>query len=135
MPLSAWDVPPDQLRKTWRNGLLATGYYVVLAWKNWPTNEKLRVIARFTLADSRLFEADKDVTIRLTPAAKRKPSTVPSLEAVPVEPETPLPLPQKSPVPIGETVTPGGQVNPAALWQSPRPSRAVELLPPTSAAR
>jgi hypothetical protein len=135
IPLSAWDVPPDQLRKTWRNGLLATGYYVVLAWKNWPANEKLRVIARFTLADGRLFEADKDVTIRLTPAAKRKPANVPSLEVVPVEPETPLPLPQKSPVPIGETGTPTGQVNPAAAWHSPGLSRAVELLPPASAAR
>jgi hypothetical protein len=141
MPLSAWDVPPDQLRKTWRNGLLATGYYVVLAWKNWPTNEKVRVIARFTLADGRLFEADKDVTVRLTPAAKRKPATVPSLEAVPAEPETPLPFPQKGGLPLehqrqpGDLGSTGGPVNPAALWQSPRLSRAVELLPPASAAR
>src|SRR6266478_1273319 len=36
-PLSTWEVAPDQLRRTWRNGLLSTGYYVVLPWKTWPT--------------------------------------------------------------------------------------------------
>ena len=65
--LSTWEISPDQLRRTWRNGLLSTGYYVVLPWKIWPTSSKLRVIAQFTLADGRAFEADKDVTIRLPP--------------------------------------------------------------------
>jgi len=66
-PLSTWDISPEQLRRTWRNGLLSTGYFVVLPWKIWPTSSKLRVIAQFTLADGRAFEADKDVTIRLPP--------------------------------------------------------------------
>jgi len=73
MPLSTWEIAPDQLRRTWRNGLLSTGYYVVLPWKSWPTTPRLRVIAQFTLADGRVFEADKDVTIRLLPNLKGLP--------------------------------------------------------------
>jgi hypothetical protein len=73
MPLSSWDVGPDQLRRTWRNGLLSTGYYVVLPWKKWPSSNRLRVVAQFTLTDGRVFEAEKDVTIRLVPNAYRQP--------------------------------------------------------------
>src|SRR5262249_15149152 len=71
-PLCSWDVLPPQLRRLWRSGLLSTGYFVVLPWKNWPASEKIRVVAHFVLADGRVFEAEKDVTIRLTPPAYRK---------------------------------------------------------------
>jgi hypothetical protein len=140
-PLSAWDVPPEQLRRTWRNGFLATGYYVVLPWKNWPSNNKLRVIARFTLADDRMFEADKDITIRLTPPAKRKPLPASPSEPVPAEMEVPLPAPQKEPAraPGSQSprapgaATPQQELKPASLWQtSPALSQAVQLGPPSS---
>jgi hypothetical protein len=75
-PLSTWEIPPDQLRRAWRNGLLSTGYYVVLPWKNWPTTSRVRVVAQFILADGRVFEADKDVTIRLPAELKRQPPPV-----------------------------------------------------------
>jgi hypothetical protein len=99
IPLSTWDLSPEQVRRSWRSGLLSTGYSVILPWKVWPTSTKLRVVARFTLADGRVFEADKDVTIRTTPVSYRK--TSPSVEPHPApgpalpEPETPLPSPQK----------------------------------------
>lgn len=64
-PLDSWEVCNNQLRQTWRSGLLSTGYFVILPWKNWPTTEKLRVVAQFVLQDGRVFEADKDVTVRL----------------------------------------------------------------------
>ncbi len=104
-PLSAWDIPPAKLRRTWQNGLLSTGYYVVLPWKVRPTSNKLRVTARFTLADGRLFEADKDVTVRLPPEPKvpAGPVLVPDGPVLPfpgpveVEPLPPnlLPAPRK----------------------------------------
>jgi hypothetical protein len=72
-PLCAWEVAGDDLRRTWKNGLLSTGYSLVLPWKAWPTNDKVRVVAQLTLSDGRMFEAEKDVTIRLVPAAHRKP--------------------------------------------------------------
>ena len=70
-PLSTWQISDDELRRSWRAGLLGAGYFLVLPWKVWPTNDKLRVDVQFHTADGRLFEADKDVTIRVVPAAKR----------------------------------------------------------------
>jgi hypothetical protein len=72
-PLSTWDVLPDHLRPTWKAGLWSSGYYVILPWKTPPTLEKMRVVAQFVLLDGRVFEADKEVTVRLPPAGKTKP--------------------------------------------------------------
>ena len=72
-PLSSWEVTGDALRRSWKNGLLTTGYYLVLPWKVCPTNEKVRVVAEFTLSDGRAFEAEKDVTVRLIPPGHRPP--------------------------------------------------------------
>jgi len=97
MPLSTWDVSPAELRRSWRSGLFSTGYILVLPWQRWPTSDKLRVVVRFILADGRLFEADKDVKIRLVPAAERQlpPAiTEPLGPAVPGQP-IPLPPPRK----------------------------------------
>lgn len=75
-PLSSWIIPPDELRRRWKNGLLTTGYVLNLPWKVWPSTEKLRVSATLQLLDGRVFEADRDVTVRLTPANQR-PTVVP----------------------------------------------------------
>jgi hypothetical protein len=145
-PLSAWDVPPEKLRQSWRNGLFSTGYYIVLPWKACPSTERVRVVAQLTLADGRVFEADKDVAIH--------PMTMPNRKADPngcpiAPPETPspfdgevLPLPRKvDPVPppatSGPSLTPATvttSLKPAAtVWRpaAPRPlPEAVRLLPP-----
>jgi hypothetical protein len=76
-PLSTWQIPPDQLRKTWQSGLLSTGYFVRLPWKVQPSTTKLRITVRFILPDGRAFEADKDITIRLPP--KPKPDKMPGV--------------------------------------------------------
>jgi hypothetical protein len=87
-PLSSWAIPPEQMRRSWRSGLLTTGYVVNLPWKVWPSTEKLRVIAQFQLTDGRVFEADKDITVRLTPVNKR-PASVPDAKSTPSTPTTP----------------------------------------------
>jgi hypothetical protein len=106
-PLSSWDISPDQLRRTWRDGLLSTGYHVVLPWKAWPASNRLRVVAQFTLADGRLFEAEKDVTVHLPPAAYRKPLPRPAIReemgpdlSVPEAP-APRPLDERKAPPAG----------------------------------
>jgi hypothetical protein len=76
-PLSSWMIPPEVVRKSWVNGLLTTGYLLNLPWKIWPSTEKLRVTAQFQLADGRVFEADRDVMVRLIPANQR-PAVVPN---------------------------------------------------------
>jgi hypothetical protein len=131
--LSGWDVSPDHLRRTWRSGLLGAGYYVILPWKAWPSTDKLRVVARFTLADGRLFEADKDVTLRLSTAAPRRAvPAIPLPEPLPLAPplERTLPMPRKLP---GGPAPANEPVEPAGLWRPPRTGSladAVELLPP-----
>ncbi len=82
-PLSVWQVSPQELRGKWQNGLITTGYVLVLPWKVWPSTEKLRVVARFQLVDGRTFEADKDVTVHVLPEKARK-STPPAAPATPV---------------------------------------------------
>jgi hypothetical protein len=92
-PLCSWEVSGDALRRSWRSGLLSTGYYLVLPWKEWPTHEKVRVVAQLTLSDGRVFEAEKDVTVRLVPAANRKP--LPEVPEGDDGPPLPLPQPRK----------------------------------------
>jgi hypothetical protein len=98
-PMSSWDLTPDQVRRGWKSGLLSSGYTFVLPWKNWPTSERVRVVARFILSDGRVFEADKDVPIRLTPAAQRKPPAVdldgPAMAIPDPADPTRLPMPRK----------------------------------------
>jgi hypothetical protein len=136
--LSSWFVPPEKLRTTWRSGLLSTGYFVVLPWKLWPSTERLRVVAQFTLTDGRTFEADKDITVRLPPVAKRK--QLPPTPEVPVEP-VPVPVPVPEPVPIPtlppprkveppteEMPLPPEGAQPAGLWHNPWSSSEPVLL-------
>jgi hypothetical protein len=104
-PLSSWHISEDELRRSYRSGLLTTGYVLVLPWKIFPSTEKLRVAAQLRTADGRLFEADKDVTIRVVPAAKR-------------------PAPVPAPLPVDEPLLP--PPHPV----DPRPDHGPDLKPP-----
>ena len=95
--LGSWDVIADDLRQHWKQGLFSTGYVLVLPWKSWPQYENLRVIARLTMPDGRVFEADRDVKIRLIPDLPE-----PTPETPPPVIETPEVLPQPTPVPDDE---------------------------------
>lgn len=151
VPLSSWDLTPEQVRHTWRSGLLSTGYVIVLPWKNWPSSDKLRIIVRFTLADGRAFEADKDITIRLTPESRRKTPPPPDpgdgtplLEPMPVLPtlrklESKTTATSKAwwlpPANPAGVAVPGNapSVQPAAIWrpkQAPSIADSVQLLRP-----
>ena len=109
-PLSTWEVSGEELRRSWRAGLITTGYSLVLPWKAWPCADKVRVIARLILTDGRASEAEKDVTVRVAPDAQRK--VVPP--AAPFVPPAPRPAPGPE-VPPPIPPVPGAQ--PAAHWQ------------------
>lgn len=99
LPLSDWEVPAMQLRKSWQNGLLSTGYFVKLPWKKVPVSEKLRVVVQFTVQpEGRTFEMDKDVTLRLWRGGPR-PGTVPAPVEVLPPVVGPVIVPQKPPPP------------------------------------
>jgi len=143
-PLSTWEIPPQELRRAWRNGLLSTGYYVVLPWKNWPTTPRMRVVAQFILADGRVFEADKDVTIRLRPDLQHLmppgssphavPPVMPPADAPTIEPPGPE-FPAATPREIihGEARRSAvSSVESVSAWKKATPPspRGVDLLRP-----
>ena len=147
-PLSTWQVSNDELSKSWRNGLLTTGYALTMQWKLWPNSDKLRVIVHFKLDDGRLFEAEKDFTLKLPPAYLRKaPSvetqTIPPTSTMiiptprltnpsPVTSNVPLPNPMREPVyaPIPNTNSvPTPMPNSPAPTPLPAPTPAPTPLP------
>src|SRR5262249_9235250 len=103
-PLCSWQVGPDQLRFNWRSGLFATGYFVVLPWKAWPSVERLRIVAHFTSTDGRGFEAERDGTVHPAPPAARKP--------LPGNGEQPPTIPFPPPPPPVDTPPPPRKVEP-----------------------
>jgi hypothetical protein len=136
--IGSWEVPPDKLRKNWKSGFMTTGYVVVLPWQKWPTSTKLRVVARFILPDGRVFEADKDVTIRppkMPPGAKPVPGPMPIEEHGPsLGPDgEPAPRPVEGFSPASrqmtEQVPEPPPVSPAVLWQTTGNHPAVLGLP------
>lgn len=77
--LSTWDIDPERLRCSWKQGLLSIGYEIVLPWQTPPRVENIRVAAKWTLPDGRCFEADKDIKVKLVPGALLRPEGPPPL--------------------------------------------------------
>jgi hypothetical protein len=73
-PIGKWEVTAEQLKKTWKTGLLGGGYTVPLQWDRAPTTTKIRIVVRFTLPDGREYEADRDANVTPLPGlAPRSP--------------------------------------------------------------
>lgn len=134
-PIGAWDVSADQLRPTWRSGLLATGYFVALPWQTYPTTNRVRVAVRLTTTDGRTFEADRDVTVH--PVARGGPAlpypvtpgvAYPSTPVVPSPGREPL-LPGTPPPGVPPVLPPGVEELPPPMGLAP-PGRGAQLLPP-----
>jgi len=116
--IGQWDISPEQLRSTWRSGLLATGYFVPLQWQHFPTATRVRVAARLTTADGRMFEADRDISVR--------PMT-PAMPALPPDRQPLLPGPPPPGVP--PVLPPGYEELPPPKGVDPR-TNGARLLPP-----
>ena len=94
-PLGQWDVTPDQMRKSWKSGLLSSGYFVPLQWDRPPAADRLRLVARVATADGREFEADKEVRVRPLTPPRPAPAPGPAWDTLPPPAATgpPPPLP------------------------------------------
>ncbi|MFZ9793770.1 MAG: hypothetical protein ACO3F3_15685, partial [Gemmataceae bacterium] len=132
-PLSSWTVENDELSRSWRSGLLTTGYMLILPWKIWPQHEKLRVIVQFKVEDGRMFEAEKDFTVKLPAGLMKRNNTI--LETTPIPSGTVVPMPKDSgiplPAPVKEkTNTPEPPVIPTPSKQpAPKPPATVPPVP------
>lgn len=112
-PLCWWSMTAEQLRPTWKQGLLSTGYAVVMPWTVFPQHELVRVVVQFKLADGRCFEADKDVKVRL----------------LPITPHFNDPAPLPGPTPL---IAPAGAIRQAQelRWSPASPSEGIILSRP-----
>lgn len=95
VPLSAFDISPKELRRSWDQPMLGSpSYRILIPFKAMPTQEKMRVVVRFTTLDGKPYEAERDFTIRL-PGPGQAPM-----------------MPKGAAVPGGYTVvTPGHMIN------------------------
>lgn len=145
LPIGRWEISAESLRKSWRSGLLSSGYFVPLAWDKPPQFPKVRIVARFITPDGTPFETDKDIVVRPLPdnlAGRPRPKpirTIPipadQLRAPPTHegPNSPRIPPQGVPeLPFpGEASSRYGSeesATPAARMGKPR-SRSADLPP------
>jgi hypothetical protein len=119
VPLCSWEISPDELRRSWKQGLLSTGYGLSLPWKKLPIFENVRVIVRLITPDQRVFEADKDIKVRLVPGAAQRrcePDAIPLPAPTPLPAETgPLLVPSSGTAPYVTQWRPLPQERPVAI--------------------
>jgi len=121
-PIGTWEVTPEQLRRTWRGGLFATGYHVPLQWDKPPATERVRVAVRLTTLDGRAYEADRDVTVRPLPGVAAPAAAPPTAAPLPA-PALPAPA---LPAPAGPRTE---ELRPEEL---PPPSPSGSFKPPAA---
>ncbi len=82
-PIGSWEISSDKLRRTWKSGLISTGYFVAVPWQTLPSNERVRIAVRLTTTDGRVFEADRDVTVKVTVVPRAGGGNVPTIPVLP----------------------------------------------------
>jgi hypothetical protein len=95
-PLSSWDVPPTELRRSWRTGLLSTGYHVSLPFQRFPQHERARIVVTFLPLEGGVYEAERDVRVLLPPSTR--PCPPPGGLTPPTPSEGPQILPPPQPI-------------------------------------
>lgn len=95
VPHTAFDITPRELRRSWDQPMLGSpAYRILVPMKIMPTQEKMRVVIRFTTLDGKPYEAERDFTLRL-PGPGQAPK-----------------IPMGAAIPGGYTVvTPGHMIN------------------------
>lgn len=108
--IGTYQFGPDEMRPLWKQGLLTSGYVFNLPWQTPPRQDKIRVVAQFTMEDGRQFEAERELRV--------KPPSNPSLQIVPDGPNSgPILFPGVGGLPPGTTII------------GPAPSATGELMP------
>jgi hypothetical protein len=124
-PVSTWTVTDAYLKRNWKAGLLSSGYFISLPWLVVPPSEKLRIVAQFQTVDGAVFEAERDVQVRLphlrpdAPARPLDPGIIPSSPAI-------LAFPQSGPA-----FPPPGGAPPTSIPAPPKFDPTAPLPPPT----
>lgn len=121
-PIGTYQFNPDEMRSLWKQGLLTSGYVFTLPWQTPPRQEKVRVVASFTMEDGRQFEAERE--IRVKPPAPTSLQLVPDAAGGPAllpGSPTPIPLPPGATI-IGPGSAGSGELMPGLIPTPGTPS-------------
>jgi hypothetical protein len=140
-PIGSWELSSDRLRRTWKSGLISTGYFVAMPWQTLPSSDRVRVAVRLITTDGRTYEADRDVSVK-PPFPPRGgsgnvlpyPQPATGLPSTPVGPGVPtIPNPPGGRVPLYPERPPPGvppAIPPGTEELPPPMERGAVLLPP-----
>lgn len=130
-PIGSWEISSDKLRRSWKSGLISTGYFVAVPWQTPPSTERVRVAVRLVTTDGRAYETDRDITVKLPvmrgnggnvlPYPQPRAPTIPGAMRQPQFPEMPPPG-------VPSVIPPGTEELPPPAPVGPE--RGVRLLPP-----
>ena len=109
-PIGTWDYTPDQMRSSWKQGLLTSGFVLNCLWQAPPKSDRVKILASFTMEDGRRFEAEKELAIK-PPVDRSGALPAPGLPLPPISSGVPeiLNLPatrQPVPLPLPKMVAP-----------------------------
>jgi hypothetical protein len=121
-PIGNWTVPAEKVRPSWRSGFISTGYFVVVPWQTRPSTDRVRVAVRLTTLDGRVFEADKDIYVKLGGALPVNPPTLQQTPVVPTPPRPREPL-FPDPLPSGVEQLPPPNATPERGAKLERPEK------------
>jgi hypothetical protein len=138
-PIGSWELSSDRLRRTWKSGLISTGYFVAVPWQTLPSTDRVRVAVRLITTDGRAYEADRDVYVKppYPPRAGGGGNVLPYPQPGPGGPTVPSvappggggrqPLfPEMPPPGVPPAIPPGVEELPPPM----PPERGAKLLPP-----
>ncbi len=128
IPIGRWDVAAEDIRRSWKGGLIASGYFVPLQWDQAPVSDKIRVAVRFTTNDGRSYEADKDVFVKPLPGLGNK-SSIPL--TMPMSGGTVITAPMTVIPPVGQPLDTGVLPMPGNLLPMPEFPKSTPLPSPS----
>lgn len=153
-PIGTWDYTPDQMRSSWKQGLLTSGFVLNCLWQACPKSDRVKILASFTMEDGRRFEAEKELAIKppadrtgalpapvlpLPPSNAVAPEILnlpigparpaaPSLGTNPESLPAPIPKFEPAPIPKQSIPLPSGPDKPPVPVEPPKPAPPAAVL-------
>ena len=113
--IGEWTFTPEESRKHWHNGVIASGYQFRLPWQQVPASPKLMVSATLTTTDGRQFHAGEIIHIEppesnVATTRHGVPGRLPTNEVVPISETFSTEGKTADPDPVSEDEMPWGPV-------------------------
>ena len=111
--IGEWTFTPEESRRHWHKGMIASGYQFRLPWQQLPHSSKLMLHATLTTTDGRQFHADDIIHIEppkniIATAPDDVPGRFPTNEVVPISETFSIAGKTADPNPVSENEVPSG---------------------------